>query len=133
MKKNTVHKKRIVFIDDDINLADQYKEQLRKKELSDQLLHFKNGAEGIRFLKSIDVKALPDYILLDLYMPEMDGFEFLEKFSKLKNLNDKIEIYVCTSSKNKDDRDEVMNYPFVSAFLEKPISEEFLEMLILEA
>lgn len=124
--------KRIVFIDDDLQLAARYKETLRKKSLGDRLLHFINGAEGIRFLKNTEKDLLPDYILLDLYMPEMNGFEFLEKFNKLKSIRDKIEIFVCSSSKNKEDRDEVMNYPFVSAFLEKPLSDEFLEMLLLE-
>lgn len=122
--------KKIVFIDDDEQLVGQYMETLRKKSLDGQLLHFKNGAEGIRFLKEIKRDSMPDYILLDLYMPEMDGFEFLEKFDKLKNIHDEVEIYVCTSSKNKEDRDEVMNYPFVNAFLEKPLSGDFLEMLL---
>ena len=124
--------KRIVFIDDDEQLVGQYKDTLQKKSLAGQLLHFKNGAEGIKFLKETKRDSLPDYILLDLYMPEMDGFEFLEKFEKLQSIHDQIEIYVCTSSKNKEDRDEVMNYPFVNAFLEKPLSGEFLEMLLSE-
>lgn len=124
--------KKIVFIDDDVLLVDRYKEILTKKHLGNQLMHFKNGAEGLRFLKHTEQDSLPDYILLDLYMPEMDGFEFLKKFDKLKNIHDKIELYVCTSSKNKEDRDEVMNYPFVNAFLEKPLSGEFLEMLLIE-
>ena len=127
--------KRIVFIDDDEQMVGLYKETLRKKSLADQMIHFKNGAEGIRFLKDVNKDALPDYILLDLYMPEMDGFEFLKKFDQLKNIHDQIdhiEIYVCSSSKNKEDRDEVMNYPFVNAFLEKPLPEEFLEMLLSE-
>lgn len=128
----TDKQKRIVVIDDDMQLANHYKESLRKSRLASQLTHFKNGLEGIKFLKKLDEDLLPDYILLDLYMPEMDGFEFLEKFNMLKNIRDKIEIYVCTSSKNKEDRDEVMNYPFVNAFLEKPLSDEFLEMLILQ-
>ena len=132
MDKFERHKRRIIIIDDDIQLADLYRETLGKKNLGSQLIHLKNGAEGLKFLKNADAEQLPEYILLDLYMPEMDGFEFLERFSKLNNLRNRIEIYVCSSSKNKEDRDEVMNYPFVSAFLEKPLSEEFLEMLILE-
>ena len=124
--------KQIVFIDDDEQLVARYKQTLKKKSLGNRFLHFLNGAEGIRFLKNTKKESLPDYILLDLYMPEMDGFEFLEKFDKLKSIRDKIEIYVCSSSKNKEDRDEVMHYPFVSAFLEKPLSDEFLEMLLLQ-
>lgn len=129
MKKREKNKK-IVFIDDDVQLVGQYVETLKRKSLANRFLHFINGAEGIKFLKNADKEVLPDYILLDLYMPEMDGFEFLEKFDKMKSIRDKVEIFVCSSSKNKEDREEVMSYPFVSAFLEKPLSGEFLEMLL---
>ena len=124
---------RIVFVDDDTELAEQYRNKLKNKKLSDHLIHLSNGKEAIKYLKQADESELPDFILLDLYMPEMSGFEFLEKYNKLKSLRNKIEIYVCTSSQSKEDRDEVMNYPFVNAFLEKPVSEEFLELLICES
>ncbi|MDY0344912.1 MAG: response regulator [Lentimicrobium sp.] len=124
---------RIFFVDDDLELAKRYKEALKEKELAEHLIHVKNGQEAIAYLKRARESELPDYILLDLYMPTMSGFEFLEKYNNIKSLRNKIEIYVCTSSQNKEDRDEVMNYPFVNAFLEKPLSEEFLEMLIRES
>lgn len=127
------HLSRVFFVDDDLELAKRYKEELNKKNLADQLVHLRDGREAISYLKKAEASELPDYILLDLYMPTMSGFEFLEKYNKLKGLRDKIEIYVCTSSKNKEDRDEVMNYPFVNAFLEKPLSDEFLELLIRES
>jgi hypothetical protein len=41
-----------------------------------------------------------------------------------------IEVFVCTSIVNKDDRNKVMKFPFVSAFLEKPLPSDFLELLI---
>ncbi len=106
---------------------------MKEKQLAEHLIHIKNGQDAIALLKKAKESELPDYILLDLYMPTMSGFEFLEKYNNIKSLRDKIEIYVVTSSQYKEDRDEVMNYPFVNAFLEKPLSEEFLEMLICES
>lgn len=127
---NTEYKK-IIFIDDDTELVSIYNSILKKKNLSDYFKHFKNAKEGIEYLKGIkDEKDLPDYILLDLYMPVMDGFKFLKHFEKVIKDKDLIEIFVCTSSQKQEDRNKVMKYPFVSAFLEKPLSSDFIELLI---
>jgi len=125
-----VNYKKVVFIDDDKELVGIYNSILERKDLADFLICFDNAEEGINYLKEKSRKELPDYILLDLYMPEMDGFEFLQQLEKLGKRKDSIEVYVCTSSRNKDDRNRVMKYPFVSAFLEKPLPSDFLELLI---
>ena len=122
--------KTVVFIDDDREMMNIYNSILERKDLADYFIHCKDGAEGIEYLKNLRKKDLPDYILLDLYMPEMDGFEFLKMFDKMKSLKKSIEVFVCTSSKSKEDRDKVMKYHFVNAYLEKPLSSEFLELLI---
>ncbi|QGY47681.1 response regulator [Maribellus comscasis] len=123
--------KKIIFIDDDTELVSIYSSILEQKKLSDYFIHFENAKEGIEYLKGInDKKDLPDYILLDLYMPIMDGFKFLKHFDKSARLKDSIEVFVCSSSQKKDDRNKVMKYAFVSAYLEKPISNEFIELLI---
>ena len=123
--------KKVVFIDDDSELIGIYNSILERKKLSDYLVHFENARDGLDYLKGIEQKEdLPDYILLDLYMPEMNGFKFLENFEKMRRIKDSIEVYVCTSSRKKDDRNKVMKYPFVSAYLEKPLPSDFLELLI---
>ena len=122
--------KKVVFIDDDKEMVKIYDAILRRKELSSYLIHCKDGAEGIAYLKKLPKRELPDYILLDLYMPNMNGFEFLKAFNSLKQLKNSIEVFVCTSSRSKEDRDKVMKYDFVNAYLEKPLSSEFLELLI---
>ena len=132
MRINTGYKK-IVFIDDDKELVRIYNSMLKHKDLSDHFLHFENGKQGIEYLKGIKKEEdLPDYILLDLYMPEMDGFKFLKQFNKSAKLKDSIEVYVCTSSQKQDDRNRVMKYPFVSAYLEKPLPGDFIELLIVD-
>lgn len=124
--------KKIVFIDDDTELVNVYSAILKRKKLSKYLVHFDNAKDSIDYLDELkNENELPDYILLDLYMPEMSGFKFLEHFeTKLKNLSKFMEIYVCTSSRKKDDRDRAMKYPFVEAYLEKPLSSDFIELLI---
>jgi response regulator RpfG family c-di-GMP phosphodiesterase len=123
--------KKIIFIDDDVELVNIYNSILKQKNLSKYLIHFKNGKEGIDYLKKIENKEeLPDYILLDLYMPQMNGFQFLSDFERMDEIKDSVEIYVCSSSRKKADRDKVMKYPYVSAYLEKPLSSDFIELLI---
>lgn len=128
--KNDIQFKKIVFIDDDKEFIDFYCSVLQKKGLSDYLIPFNNAEEGLSYLRKAKNDEIPEYILLDLYMPEMDGFAFLKNIEKLEKVKNKVEVYICTSSVKKDDRDEVMKYPFVSAYLQKPISSEFLEYLI---
>ena len=129
MNVNTGYKK-VVFIDDDKELVQVYNSMLAKKNLDDYFIYFDNARDGINYLKNSEPDAFPDYILLDLYMPEMNGFDFLQFIDHVRPLKDAVEIYVCTSSRRKDDRNRVMKYPFVSAYLEKPLSSDFLELLI---
>jgi CheY-like chemotaxis protein len=129
MKGNPQFKK-VVLIDDDLDTIDRFNSIVKHKNLSDYFVSFDNAIDGINFLNSSNTKELPSYILLDLYMPQMSGFDFLKYIDKKKQLKDRIEIFVCTSSKRKDDMNKAMNYQFVSAYLEKPIPADFLELLI---
>ena len=126
--------KRVLFIDDDVSLIKRYHKILQSKNLSDYFIYFESAREGLDYLKGIkDPGDLPDYLLLDLYMPEMNGFNFLGYFEKNEMLKEGMEVYVCTSSRRKEDRNKVMKYPFVSAYLEKPLSSEFIELLIMDS
>ncbi len=122
--------KKIIFIDDDTELSRRYRSILKKKHLSKYFIHFENAKEGMEYLNNTHPNELPDYILLDLYMPVMDGFTFLKYVDKSTRLKGNIEIFVCSSSQDRNDRNKAMQYPFVSAYLEKPLSSDFIELLI---
>jgi CheY-like chemotaxis protein len=83
----------------------------------DYLLHHKNSMEH-----------LPDVILLDIYMPELDGWGFLQEFQKIGNLlTKKVQIYVISSSGHEKDRNRAHSFPEVKAYLQKPITMESLK------
>jgi CheY-like chemotaxis protein len=73
---------------------------------------------------------LPDIILLDLQMPEFDGWDFLEEFSRIyTSLSKNIKIYVFSSSINPVDISRSATYPFVCDFISKPMKQETLQLL----
>ena len=84
------------------------------------------GQDALALLDELheDDKPLPDIILLDLYMPVMDGFGFLEEFSKkdYRNKQD-VEIIVLTSSQDPSDIQRIKELG-VTKYMSKPLQEE---------
>lgn len=83
-----------------------------------------NGMEACKHLE----KECPDIILLDLNMPVMDGWEFLDE-KKVKAPCKKTKIAILTSSIHPNDLKRAENYPCVIAYFEKPLTDGKLEEL----
>ena len=87
-----------------------------------------NGLQGLQCLRHLiihDPGQLPDYIFLDLCMPVMDGFEFLNQFNNLNiDALRKIKIYVLSSSIFTKDIRQALASPSVSGFISKPIDSK---------
>ncbi|MEQ8534886.1 MAG: response regulator, partial [Imperialibacter sp.] len=74
---------------------------------------------------------LPDVILLDINMPVMDGWQFLDEFVKIKPLiKKKITIYMVSSSIDEADLERAKTYEEVSDFIVKPVKAEDLEKML---
>jgi CheY-like chemotaxis protein len=73
------------IIDDDEVYVMGIKRMLAKTNLSDTILVFENGLKALNYI-SDSTNTMPDTILLDINMPVMDGWQFLEGFSKIKKL-----------------------------------------------
>ncbi|WP_207534854.1 response regulator [Desertivirga arenae] len=76
-------------------------------------------------------EALPDMILLDLNMPEVNGWEFLEMFENMRVLIGKqIPIFIVTSSIDPNDKARALQYPMIKGFYSKPLSPAILNSVI---
>lgn len=68
---------------------------------------------------------LPNFIFLDINMPEMNGWEFLEAYKKLDpKITDRIKLYMLTSSQNEDDVKRADNCPVIRRFVNKPLKRD---------
>ncbi|HKR05883.1 MAG TPA: response regulator [Bacteroidia bacterium] len=74
--------------------------------------------------------SLPGFIFLDLLMPEMNGFEFLDAFDKLPTaIKIRCKIIVFTSTSEKENRKKVMHHKTVYDFFSKPLKAEYFNKI----
>ena len=119
-----------VLIDDsDIDLFIQ-RRFLEVYQFSKKLISYKSAEEALTWLRSVNGEGPPDIIFLDLNMPNVDGFGFLESFKNLpEKVKDKSRIVVLTSSNSQKDRDQVFSYKNVIQFVTKPLKQSDIEEL----
>ncbi|MFN4005902.1 MAG: response regulator [Chitinophagaceae bacterium] len=90
-----------------------------------------NGKDAIEFIKekiASDHKNLPDVIFLDINMPIMNGWEFLQHFDTIKEQLPKLpQIFILSSTVDPEDFKRAASYPTVKNFISKPLIKEHLD------
>lgn len=79
-----------------------------------------NGQEALDYLNDTD--TCPDVILLDLNMPVMDGFGFLQEYAKLTKCTSQSKLFILTSSNREEDKVRATGNKYVLGYFDKPLS-----------
>jgi len=130
-------KHNVCLIDDDNIYQFTARKLVESTGLAKKIQSFYNGSDAINYFKdqsNNNPETLPDVIFLDINMPIMNGWEFLEEYNKLSNKFSKpIVVYVVSSSIDSNDMQKSKEYKAVSDYLVKPISriqyKELIESL----
>lgn len=121
------------LVDDDEIFRFLTNKIVKESKMVQKIWMFSNGLEALSSLLEAQNQQhnLPEIILLDLTMPIMDGWEFLEEFSQIRlNLKDPISIYIVSSSISPKDIARVNDYSSVKDYVIKPITKaKFIELL----
>jgi len=110
----------ICIVDDDRIYQLLMKKMIKSLDATISVKTFYDGEEAYNFYKSKPVCC--EILLLDINMPKMDGWEFLEKLNDEDFKNSKI--YLATSSIASSDREKAKNYKKIKEYLIKPITKK---------
>ena len=121
--------KSILVIDDSFFDRLIAQEVIKQSIMTDEIITIDSGTEGLEYLisKAETPALLPEIIFLDIKMPVMDGFEFLEKYDALPLIiKENCKIYMLSSSVDTKDIDKAHHSKYVVDFIEKPLSKDKL-------
>lgn len=105
---------------------------IESNNFSEEILVFQAGQDALAYLSENAGNAdrLPEIIFLDINMPIMDGFQFLEEFENLEaSIHGKCRIIMLSSSISPRDIDRAASNRFVIKYLNKPLNSRYLEAI----
>lgn len=114
-----------ILIDDDNATNVYHGIIIDETELVEEYQIFDCAVAALDYLKNW--KEGPEFILLDINMPGMDGWEFLEEYKRLEKAAKPPKVIMLTTSLGAFDKKLAEENPLVSGFLQKPLTPEMLE------
>ncbi|GJM59739.1 MULTISPECIES: response regulator [Persicobacter] len=136
MSPNSPKYSAVMLIDDNEidNLINQ--KMIEAANITERIYTHTGAKSAVEFLRNIEKmeevaeSVLPEVIFLDIDMPLMDGFQFLDEFDKLSDLTkNKCKIVMLTSSINPQDVSKSKKYDYVKQYINKPLSQDNLAKL----
>jgi CheY-like chemotaxis protein len=126
-------KKSVLIIDNDPIYRTISQKIIEKLDLAETIFVEKNGYTAIDFINNVlaTKSKLPEIIFLDIEMPVMNGWEFMDEYCKIENtLLTGIEIYIVSSSISQTDKDKAKSYAEIKDFISKPLTIENLKTIL---
>lgn len=112
---------KVLIIDDDDVVIFIQKKMLSNHKIADTPLSFKKAEAALNYLNEQQEADNDFLILLDINMPEMDGWTFLNRVQNTA-VQDRVHVIMVTSSIDQKDKTKALEYDIVRDFIEKPIS-----------
>ncbi|MDH5598447.1 MAG: response regulator [Cyclobacteriaceae bacterium] len=119
----------VYVIDDDSMSVHVVKYAFKKINFPCEITSFPLASEALEFLLN-NPSTIPDLILLDINMPIMNAWEFLDKYLENKLDERKTKLVILSTSVFDRDKDKVKYYPQVSEFFEKPLDIKKAQLLV---
>jgi CheY-like chemotaxis protein len=129
----------VLLVEDNVSDNFLHKRVLEKAGIAQTIEITENGQEALEYLRSLHAQEMsgnpvphPDLILLDINMPVMDGWEFLEEYETLcrQNSGKKAAVIILTTSLNPTDRVKAEETLGTDHFKFKPLTTEMLKEIV---
>jgi len=122
---------RVFIIDDDPISILVTETMMRKNNFAENITSFECPAKALDFFRSTyDWNELPDYIFLDIQMPEINAWQFLEQYAGIhSSISQRKHIILLSAMFNKEDEDRAKTHPLVIELINKPVNDEILDRL----
>ncbi len=122
-------KPELLLVDDDETMLYLHERILEKCKIEIPSHSFKNGREVLDYLAGDEAREKKYLVLLDIYMPVMSGWDFLEALNKEPGKH-RVHVVIISSSIELEDLEKSQRYVQVIDYLEKPIKSELMLRLM---
>jgi CheY-like chemotaxis protein len=123
----------ILLVDDDKVTNILHQRQIARRGLARQVAVATDGQEALEFLQGCmaEPDRLPELVLLDINMPRMNGFEFLEHYAGLpQQIRDRSRVFMVSTSSLRRDIARAEDCACVAGYESKPLSDDDLERMV---
>lgn len=125
--------RKYLIVEDDEVFIFLHEHVMRHADPDAEIVSMKSSPMAVDYLNELIEKGdkMPDCILLDLNMPEMNGFQFLDYCKPLADtVFSRSHIYMVTSSLYESDKTKALSYSFLTGFKEKPLTKDDAEKIV---
>jgi CheY-like chemotaxis protein len=124
---------KFLLVDDSLLDLFIHKKLISISDLAEAITSFNSGEEALEFLIKNQATIEESVMLLDLQMPGMNGFEFIDAFARLdQKLKSKIRIFILSSTVDQGDILKARDNPYIEDMISKPVDVNQLKSKLLE-